>query len=405
MLNLEETGRLRDHLHVTDRIVQFEGYRIGQADIVVGQSDKNVIEQQVTAGRLRAPEQIFGTPFDVSCMDGIGDWTVHAPQKRSFVVEKGRIIGSAAVLSVQNDFYVPNPVVTSRELQRAELNIRSGYQGFALRRLSEERARCAFATRLEPRLISMHATFFSNLESGNYGSFMFRQLPQMLFLREYAASCDCYVVAARTPWYFEALRLLGFPAKPSFTVKEICGETFSSVTFTNEFDAEGFLQADTVQQISGLAFGQDQYVDRTSPEKIYVSRALSGITRTMYRHMTNEAEVEEVFKSKGFEVVYPETLSFSAQISKFRSAKYIAGPSGSGMFNSIFAPAGCRILDIESFHNTVRQHAKFYSSTGRAYAFLFGRLDPDDGSHPISRRYRVEFSDLIKGIEWLLSAA
>jgi len=102
--------------------------------------------------------------------------------------------------------------------------------------------------------------------------------------------------------------------------------------------------------------------------------------------MQNEGEIEELLQRNGFEIVYPETLSLADQVRTFAEAQCVIGPSGSGMFNTAFAPDACRVVDIETFHVTVAQHALFYSSCGHPYAFLFATPEPD----PRASRRKVD---------------
>lgn len=66
-------------------------------------------------------------------------------------------------------------------------------------------------------------------------------------------------------------------------------------------------------------------------DRIYVSRRLAA-----GRKFINEDQAEKVFRSQGFDVVFPEMLTLRSQISLFASAKYIAGVSGSNLFGALF---------------------------------------------------------------------
>lgn len=74
------------------------------------------------------------------------------------------------------------------------------------------------------------------------------------------------------------------------------------------------------------------------------------------------------------------------------------------MLNTLFCRPGGKVLDIESFHGTVRQHARIYSSAGHRYGFAFGRFDPDDKRNPkFIRRWTVSPDSVVEGIERLRS--
>lgn len=66
-------------------------------------------------------------------------------------------------------------------------------------------------------------------------------------------------------------------------------------------------------------------------KRIYLSRS-----RHPQRQLLNEIDVERIFQSHGFEIVFPETLSFSDQVKCIAEAELIAGPSGSNLFTLAF---------------------------------------------------------------------
>lgn len=75
-------------------------------------------------------------------------------------------------------------------------------------------------------------------------------------------------------------------------------------------------------------FGNHQVGHR---DRIYMSRS-----RQPARKLTNETEIEDLFRSFGFSILYPETLSIEEQVASVSMAELIAGPSGSAMFNLAF---------------------------------------------------------------------
>ncbi len=97
-----------------------------------------------------------------------------------------------------------------------------------------------------------------------------------------------------------------------------------------------------------------------------------------YGQLRNDLEIEQLARQRGCTVIYPATLPLADQIALFGRARREVGPSGSGMLNTMFAPEGAHVADMESFHVTVRQRARIYASTGKVYGFAFGCFDPTD---------------------------
>lgn len=65
--------------------------------------------------------------------------------------------------------------------------------------------------------------------------------------------------------------------------------------------------------------------------KIYISRLMSR------RSNINEKNLQTELEKNGFEVVFPEKLSFGEQVSIFKNAKLIIGLHGAGLVNSIWS--------------------------------------------------------------------
>lgn len=378
----------------------YEGRHLEEAAIALPVEAMAPRQAPRPIGELRPPSATFGVPYDPSCLYGVEPVPIFSRPNTCNVYPGARVVGASAVLTEDGRLMASQDVqlIGRNKFLHSNDSLCQGFlfeeapQGIVLR----------FAARRAPRRIPMNALFLHHLEGGNFGSFMFRQLPQMLAARMRCEEIDCYITPGRTPWFQEALDLLGYPAKPIFTTQEVTGETFQTIMMFDGFDAEGFIDRETRDHLTDLvrfvAWGSF-----TRGAKVYVSRALSGLSRPFYRPMLNEIEVEERMRAEGFDIVYPETLTFREQIRAFSSASHIVGPSGSGMFNAMFAPSGARIVDIETFNVTVRQHSKLYSSMGHEYALVFAPFDEIDERIPSRRRWQLTADLLDQLLRWVLS--
>ncbi len=396
MFHPDQAKRLTAHTQSDGAGQEFEGQIILQKTWIPAQS--NTAIERVVIGHFYKPDQIIGTPFEPHCLAGIDAYPIHGTQGRFHHVDRACVIGAQTVIDESGNLYAPDLVSTPEQIAALFDVAGTGYLGCAVTK-TDQGYSVTYGGRDRPRHFSSTALFFHNLESSNFGSFVFRQLPQMVRAAKQKLEFDCYIVGDRTAWCLEMIRLLGLPEKPVFTVREVCGETFNRVIFSGDLSAEGFIDPDTVAYCRDLA---DALPGGTAEggKKVYVSRALSGVGRRQYRHMINEIEVEDILRRRGYEIVYPESLSLTQQMRSLRGARVVIGPSGSGMFNTIFAPPGCRIVDIETYHHTVRQHAKLYASLGHPYVFLFADMDPLDTSDPVCRRSILRIEDLEAAIAW-----
>jgi hypothetical protein len=81
------------------------------------------------------------------------------------------------------------------------------------------------------------------------------------------------------------------------------------------------------------------------PRKLYCSRRRLNL-RGRKRIIANEHALEHEFARRGFEVIYPETMPFGAQLRLYGSAAAMAGPSGSGLHNVLFMPEGSLLIEL-----------------------------------------------------------
>lgn len=81
------------------------------------------------------------------------------------------------------------------------------------------------------------------------------------------------------------------------------------------------------------------------PERVYLSRRRFS-RRNFDRVMANEVLIENVFRTRGFEIVYPETLPFFQQIGFYRHCTVLAGLSGTALHNALFMRPGATLIEL-----------------------------------------------------------
>lgn len=82
-------------------------------------------------------------------------------------------------------------------------------------------------------------------------------------------------------------------------------------------------------------------INSTINKKLFISRRNCSLIR-----LTNQNEIEKIFKEYGYEVIYPEEMSFQDQLEIFSKAEFIAGASGAGFTNILFANRNAKIICI-----------------------------------------------------------
>lgn len=88
----------------------------------------------------------------------------------------------------------------------------------------------------------------------------------------------------------------------------------------------------------------------TSPALVYLSRtrfvdSLPSDAPARARAYSNATEVDELFRQKGFAVIYPETMAVADQVALVRDAEVLAGQSGSALHLAAFMRSG-RVIEL-----------------------------------------------------------
>ncbi len=121
---------------------------------------------------------------------------------------------------------------------------------------------------------------------------------------------------------------------------------------TNVYDRytirpDDFLIAETV--LNNIRASVKLYTQKQPWRKIFISRK-----NTQALRLKNEAEVREIFRQAGFEIIYTEEMTFEQQIECFGQARIVVASSGAALTNMIFcqpgAMLGCIIPSAHRFY-------------------------------------------------------
>jgi len=83
----------------------------------------------------------------------------------------------------------------------------------------------------------------------------------------------------------------------------------------------------------------------TPASRLYLSRRRFS-RGNFERVIANEVDMEAEFRRRGFQVLYPETMSFEDQVSHYAHADWVAGISGSGLHNSLFMADDTHLVEL-----------------------------------------------------------
>jgi capsular polysaccharide biosynthesis protein len=113
----------------------------------------------------------------------------------------------------------------------------------------------------------------------------------------------------------------------------------------------------------------EKYGSRSTCAKrrIFISRVNSR-----YRRLLNESDLKSELNRLGFEFVFAENLKFSEQVRLFSESAIILAQHGAGLTNMMFAPPGCRILEIHGPDVTRIHYWMMASILGHKYDCIVG---------------------------------
>lgn len=232
-------------------------------------------------------------------------------------------------------------------------------------------------------------------EPDNYGSLLFRVVAKAASVRPMALGKLPVVAPLPFANASELLQLAGFSADQIIPHDRGMITQLDRAVIPGLRNPHAYLDPESARLFQKIAAATTSIA---STKRIYISRLSHALRGGSTRVMQNEQELVEKLKKLDFEIVEPEKLNILEQISIFRSAKLILGPSGSAMFNAVFCRPGTKIIDIESEPHWLYAHTGIFSSCGMRYGLFAGVTDPSD-TRPVHRRWSVHIDHLINRIK------
>lgn len=137
--------------------------------------------------------------------------------------------------------------------------------------------------------------------------------------------------------------------------------------------------------------------DNSLPKRVFFQRR--------YRVLQNQFEINKMFIRNGFEIIYPEDLSFSEQVQYCRNAEVFASVGGSGAANMLFCRPGTPVCIFSHFgvYGSVRTWQMLAHVSRASLCCLFGEksnkadyMQIIDDDFVVDPKYVEEFFGLIQ---------
>ena len=86
-------------------------------------------------------------------------------------------------------------------------------------------------------------------------------------------------------------------------------------------------------------------IEITNPtNRLWISR-----NKSKHRKIANEDKLIPMLKEHGFQIIYPEDISFIEQLSLYRNAEIIGGLHGGALTNILFMNEGTKLIEIRRY--------------------------------------------------------
>jgi len=231
------------------------------------------------------------------------------------------------------------------------------------------------------------------LASG-YSHWLLEELPRLLRARDCAF--DAVIAHAKSAFSLQAFKLLGLNAT-IVPARRYSHFVCDQLIVPSLLGQPGFPTPRMLELLDGFT-ATVRAESIVAGERLYVSRE-----KARRRRVTNEPELWNWLKSRGFVKLCPEDLSWAEQIQVFRHAKVVVGPHGAGLANLAFCAAGTKVVEL--FHRSYINSCYWRLSSVRGLEYVPITAEGDAPLEMNIRANRLDFSVQVDQIARALATA
>jgi capsular polysaccharide biosynthesis protein len=314
-------------------------------------------------------------------------------------LEDVTVFGGTDLIVVQN-------LALYDEIDRNEKYTYGVKPNHIISKVSKDRIIVKIPTRYQVIASAIH---FTKDHSSNYFHWLVECLPRLSLINDLDTSIPLLIDSDISHQLFEALQLINLNGRKliklakgeAYKVKKLYYPSQLSVVHDN-YNVPCY-HKDAIYSPAAINFVRESVLKSynllLSPKrnrKIYISRKNSD-----HRQLLNTTEIENILVAKGFEIIFPEHLSFYTQVQIFSEASIIIGQSGAGLANCIFAPKNCKILIIYS--DVPQTNLQLFNAViepiGGDVKFLIGRHIPMHKKYLIHADFYIDTTIVLKYLD------
>jgi capsular polysaccharide biosynthesis protein len=334
---------------------------------------------------------------------GIGVQPYWYPPAYTAGISNATLVGYRTILTPNKQFFTDEayaePEFFQHRLRRISRSDSFSNEATGLRPTDRERYFEFDPGDRASRHVEGNVVVLSSDEPFSYGSFLFRVVPKAKAIRDLGLIDTTSIAYASQEPFMDLLNLCGI-SKETIQLHDINAVTrIDRAIIPCLRNPHAYLDPESCELYAEL---RARYGERPTGRKVYVSRLSINEEGWSTRIMANEGELIARLETMGFDIIEPEHLSVREQIRTFSSASMIVGPSGSGLFNTMFCHPGTKVIDIQSEPQWIYSYTGMYSSLKLEYGIFVGKADPTD-TKEVHRRWTVNIDALITRIQSFLS--
>lgn len=220
----------------------------------------------------------------------------------------------------------------------------------ALGHAADERLRFPWSYALRRRLLrrtvrftdgERYVTAFNAWSARNYFHWMCDVLPRVFVARDHVAGSVFVLPDSHDAGFIEATLAAFRPNRIQYFDSRK-NAFFRTLTVPGHIAVSGNYHESTMRDmVNHLQSALGVRIADEATRRVYVTRR-----KAAFRYIVNEAEVEALLQSHGFEIVANEDLTFQEQIDLYSSTQLLVGIIGANLTNTMFMPAGSAMLQL-----------------------------------------------------------
>lgn len=234
--------------------------------------------------------------------------------------------------------------------------------------------------------------------SFNYSHFHVEVLSKLSFINQVDEYKNVPIlideICLKTPQFLEELEILNKNGHKIISIKKGCCYNVKNLIYVSDLGIYPFeIKKDcllenkdcVINDLGIKLLHENLSIKSNIFRKVYISR------RNIYNsRLENQDIVEQIFSKNGYELIFPETMSFKDQLKIFSEVEFFAGVYGSGFTNIIFTNKNAKIICIQPKQIESPWFSNLAGILGHQSYFLDAELSKETPYRYYQNRFKLD---------------